>query len=166
MPKVIAFSKGKTSVSNEDHFGYNESTFIVADGATDKSGKKYKGKTGGEIISQLVVKKCLSSKKTGLSLVKELNEDVKKMYRSKNPAALRGGFYLYSSTLLCAKIKKQDLIITQVGETSFRINGKKVYTNFKLYDELVPGLRAEYIKKTGDVKNSRAFIFPLLQRRV
>jgi hypothetical protein len=41
MIKVTSFTKGKSEEKNEDFFGYNENTFVIADGLTDKSGEKY-----------------------------------------------------------------------------------------------------------------------------
>jgi hypothetical protein len=76
MLKVQTFSKGKIENKNEDYFDYNETCFVIADGATDKSGRKYNYKTGGELASQIVVNEALSSTLNGNELVNLLNEKV------------------------------------------------------------------------------------------
>ena len=37
MAHIESFTKGKTKERNEDFFGFNDSTFVMADGSTDKT---------------------------------------------------------------------------------------------------------------------------------
>lgn len=164
MPTVELIShSSKDPENNEDLAGYNDTTFVVADGATDKSGERYDGKTGGYIASRLVVKKCLASADTGQTLIDELNHAFVELYRKMNPRALEDGLYRFPCTVVAARCVGENLVITQVGDTAFRLNGEKTYANPKLVDELNAAARALYIEKTGDVQGSRQYILPLLK---
>lgn len=163
--KVDIFTKGKDRLRNEDCYGYDKEVFIVADGATDKSGKLYDRRTGGEILSRLIVATCLETGLTGEKLVKKLTEICAAFYKQNNTMALANGFYRFAASFVCAKIIKNKLVVTQVGDTAFRINRTKTYLNPWLVGELVSELRARYIQTTGDIKRSRQFILPLLKEQ-
>lgn len=165
--KTKQFSAGKTKDKNEDCVGYTSNTIVVADGASDVTGEKYKGKTGGEIASSVVVKSCLSTTKNGYELIRILNQNLKekfKKYTSGSEYDLASG---PAATVVCARISKEEIVITQLGDTMFRINENRVYKDNKLIDELITGVRINYISKTNDLKHSRDLVIPLVkyQRR-
>lgn len=163
--KVDIFTKGKDKARNEDHYGYDKEIFVVADGATDKSGKLYDGKTGGEILSRLITATCLETGLTGVKLVTKLTEECAIFYKKHNTLALTNGFYRFAASFVCAKVIKDKLVVTQVGDTAFRVNGVKTYLNPWLVGELASDFRARYIQITGDIKRSRQFILPLLKEQ-
>jgi hypothetical protein len=163
--QIRVFSQGKIPEKNEDSYGHNESTFVVADGATDKSGRLYGGKTGGDLLSDLIVEKSLFSNSTGTKLTTELNAATKELYNRICPEAITDAQFRFSSTVVVAKILQNKLIITQVGDTSFRINQIDMHAEQDLHDRLTAGLRSEYINLTKDVEHSRDFILPLLKNQ-
>ena len=69
-------------MKNEDCFGYSKNRFVLVDGATDVNGEKYDGRTGGEIVSRLVVDECLSTHLSGIELVEHLNSQVADLYKN------------------------------------------------------------------------------------
>lgn len=163
--KVEVFTKGKDRVRNEDYCGYDKEIFVVADGATDKSGKLYQGKTGGEILSRLITATCLETGLAGVKLVRKLSQECIAFYKKNNTLALTNGFYRFAASFVCAKIIKDKLVVTQVGDSAFRVNGTKTYFNTWLVGDLVSEFRARYIQTTGDIKRSRQFILPLLKEQ-
>jgi hypothetical protein len=164
-PHTTFFSHGTSVKPNEDRYGFHATAWVVADGVTDKSGRRYRGKTGGGIVAQLVVDRCLTTRKTGVALVTFLNAEIAALYRTMNPRAVRESRYRFAATLVCARIVGVDLVVTQVNDASFRINGRRVYRTRDTVDELYANLRAAYITATGDIAGSRAFITPLIREQ-
>ncbi|MDN5819781.1 MAG: hypothetical protein L0H38_03445 [bacterium] len=161
--KPLIFSEGKNPPKNEDSVGSNETTLVLSDGATDVTGQKFDGKTGGEITSKLVVETCLSSDLNGVELVSEITRRLGELYEQINPRAIDDSKYRFASSLICVRIVGDELLITQVGDSLLRINCSDVYENNKLIDHLTANARKEYIAVTQDVAGSRDFILPLLQ---
>lgn len=166
MAQVQSFSKGKIDGRNEDYFDYNETCFVIADGATDKSGRSYEGKTGGEIVSRLVVQEALSSALNGIELVNFLNKKVYQLYENLHITSdITNPQYRFTCGCIVTRIIKERLIITYVGDLGFRINGTTIYQEVKRVDIDSAEERASYIKKTGDVHGSRKHIMPLLLKQ-
>lgn len=161
--KIEQFTEGKNPPKNEDLVGYNETTLVLSDGATDKSGQDFEGRTGGELAAEVVVNTCLSSELTGEALITEVSSALRSLYEDINPHALTDSAYRFAATVVVAKLSGDQLIVTQVGDSSFRINGTDVYTNNKIVDALTANARKHYIELTGDVAGSRDFIMPLLK---
>ena len=161
---VETFTQGKTEKRNEDFFGYNDSTFVLADGATDKSGKTYDGKTGGEIISKLIVKTCLETNLNGPPLVSELNNRVLQIYHNLDIAdeVRKIPQNRFSGTFVCIRIIAGELIATILGDVSYRLNKTEVHLYQKQIDIDNANLRAQYIEETGDIMGSRRFLYPHL----
>lgn len=164
------FSEGKNPPKNEDVIGRNESTLVLCDGATDKSGKRFEGpdgreQTGGELAARLAVETCMHSDKFGQELVDEISSNILKLYESINPDALEDSSSRFGATLVVAKAVSNEIIITQIGDTSFRINAEQVFMNDKLIDQITANARKEYIEATGDTAGSRDFIMPLLKQQ-
>lgn len=166
MIKVQSFSRGKTKDKNEDYFDYNESCFVLVDGTTDKSGSKYNGKTGGEIISKLVAREALSSVLTGVELVNFLNKKIYKLYQDLNITdKIVDPKYRFSGCCIVVRIIGTKIVVTYVGDAGFRINGSKIYKESKEIDINTAEKRAQYIKDTGDIVGSREYIMPLLLKQ-
>ena len=167
MRKITSFTKGKSEERNEDFFGYNENTFVIADGLTDKSWKKYNGKTWGEIASRLVVEKCLSSNFTGPALIDYINRELHKVYISLGIIDdTQDPKYRFGSMLICGKIHDGKITITSIGDSWYRINGTEIHEKVKQEDDIeIERERAEYIKRTWDIEGSREHILPLLMKQ-
>lgn len=163
MAKVQSFSKGKNEDRNEDYFSYNEDCFVIADGATDKSGKKYTEKTGGEIVSKLAVKEALASPLNGVNLIDFINKKVHELYKELGITnEVVDPKFRFSCYIVVARIIGDKLVITCLGDSGFRINGDEVYIDVKQVDIDNAKERSGYILKTGDISGSRDHIMPLL----
>ena len=166
MVKVQTFSKGKTENKNEDYFDYNETCFVIADGATDKSGKKYNDKTGGELVSRIVVKECLSTNLNGTKLVIHLNKKVKELYADLNIInEIQDPKFRFTCGFICIRIIDNKILITYLGDLGFRINGSEIYQETKQIDIDNSEARSKYIRETNDVNGSRNHIMPLLLKQ-
>lgn len=163
MVSVKYFTRGKSSQRNEDFFGHSQTTFVLADGATDKSGRRYRGKTGGEIVARLVVRECLHTSLTGQQLVTRLNKLIAAQYkRLKILKDTRNAMYRLSCSFVCVRIVQDHLVVTILGDSGFRLNGHQVIQHHNEVDRLNANARAMYIKKTSDVPGGRDHILPLL----
>ncbi len=160
---IEVFTEGKNPPKNEDLVGSNETTIVLSDGATDKSGQDFDGRTGGELAAELVVEVCLNTELIGEELINEVSGKLSALYEKINPNALTDSAYRFAATVVVARLSGDQLIITQVGDSSFRINGSNAYTNNKIVDALTANTRKEYIEATGDIAGSRDFIMPLLK---
>jgi len=160
---VEVFSEGKNPPKNEDFVGSNETTVVLSDGATDKSGQSFEGRSGGELAAELVVETCLNSDLVGEELVHEISNRLRGLYEHINPNALTDSAFRFAATVVVAKLVNDQIVITQVGDSSFRINSTDTYTNNKIVDTLTANTRKEYIEATSDIAGSRDFIMPLLK---
>jgi hypothetical protein len=161
MVKVEVFTKGKVEGNNEDYFLYSDSCFVVVDGATDKSGRKYDGKTGGELVSRLVADECIATDMNGIDLVSHLNGKVSEMYKSLGiEKEISDAKMRFTCGFICVRLTGQQVIVTYLGDLGFRINGKDVYQEKKQVDEDNANERLRYILETGDIEGSRAHILP------
>jgi hypothetical protein len=166
MVDVKTFSKGKNKNRNEDYFDYNENYFVIADGATNKSKKKYNHKTGGELASRVVVKECLSNNLNGIELVNHINKKIQELYdRLKISEKIKDSKFRFTCGFICIKIKNDKVIVTYLGDLGFRINGTEIYQKIKQIDINNSKKRSEYIQKTNNVKGSRNYIMPLLLKQ-
>ncbi len=166
MIKVISFTKGKSEDRNEDYFDYNDNSFVIADGATDKSGKKYASMTGGEIVSRLVVQESLATSLVGADLINYLNRQVYKLYKELGiTREINDPKYRFSTCIVAVRVLDGQLIFTCLGDSGFRINGEDVYVELKQIDVNNAKERAKYIRETGDVMGSREHIMPLLLKQ-
>lgn len=166
MVKVQTFSKGKTENRNEDYFDYNSTCFVIADGATDKSGRRYDGKTGGELVSRLVVKECLSTNLNGIKLVNHLNNKIKELYTELNILGeIQNPKFRFTCGFICVRIIEDKISITYLGDLGFRINGSEIYKETKQVDIDNAEARSKYIRETNDVSGSINHIMPLLLKQ-
>jgi hypothetical protein len=166
MVKIQTFSKGKIEHKNEDYFDYNETSFVITDGATDKSGRKYDDKTGGELVSRIVVKECLSTDLNGIKLVNHLNNKVKELYTNLNILEeIQDPKFRFTCGFICVRIIDNKILITYLGNLGFRINCSEVYQEKKQIDIDNSEARSKYIRETNDVNGSRNYIMPLLLKQ-
>ena len=166
MVKVQTFSKGKIENRNEDYFDYNKNCLVIADGATDKSGRKYDDKTGGELVSRIVVKECLSTNLNGIELVNHLNKKIKELYADlKISDEIQDPKFRFTCGFICVGLIADNIVITYLGDLGLRINGTEIYQETKQIDIDTSEERSKYIRKTKDVKGSRVHIMPLLLKQ-
>lgn len=162
-PQIEYFTAGKSPEHNEDCFGYDDRTLVIADGATDKSGRRYSGRTGGEIVAKLVVETCLKTDAHGTDLVHILNAGIADEYRRLSiDHEVAHARYRMSCSFICVRISDETLHLTSVGDCGWRLNGTAVVQSHKLVDEQNAAARSRYIKETGDIAGSRDHIMPLL----
>lgn len=149
-------SIGKRGIDrNEDLVVVQDGTVSVVDGATDKNGKKYssidpkEGEiTGGRLAAKLIRRVLLqsSSNKDGEALLEEINETFQRIYRSlgiHQIVSIAGNaLERFTASMCSAHIIGNELIVTQIGDVSFRINGRKVYENTKFIDEVNAEMRS------------------------
>ena len=150
--EVVTFTEGKKSPFNEDAIAVGTKYVVIADGATDKTGLKFEEdpntkayKTGGEIAATIAVAVAGRSERTGSALVQEITEEIRGYYSEHNPEALTDSAYRFATTMVAARIVGDRLIVTQVGDSFFRINGT-VYENNKSVDTLRANERIRKIK--------------------
>lgn len=161
--RVESVSKGKTRNRNEDYFDYHETCFTIADGATDKSGMRYNDKTGGELVSRLVVDEYLSNHLNGLDLVNIVNRKVNEIYEELGILEhMTNPLYRFTCGFICVRVFGNDLLVTYLGDLGFRINGTDAYQEKKQIDIDLSEERSRYIRETGDVEGSRNHIMPFL----
>lgn len=166
MVQVEVFTKGKIKNRNEDYTAHNDTSFVIVDGATDKSGNRYNGKTGGELVAKLVSKSCLESDLNGVDLVDFLNSKVKDLYDKLGILnKIQDPINRFTCDFILVRKNNDKIIVTYLGNLGFRINGKEDYQETKLIDKLTSEERSRYIKETGDIKGSREHIMPLLLKQ-
>lgn len=158
MINIEIFTKPKIKNKNEDYADHNKSSFIVVDGATDKSGKTWNEKTGGQLVSELVAKSCLNSNLIGSKLVNQLNKEVRKLYEEIGKEDFDDPINRFTCGFVLGRINGDKIIITYLGDLGFRINGEIVYQEIKKVDIENAEKRSEYIKRTGNVDLSRDYI--------
>ena len=170
-PRVEFFTVGKNVERNEDVFSYNDHRFVIADGSTDKSGRSYGGKTGGELVSQLIVNRALETELVGQVVVEDLNHHVAQLYKELDITKdITDSKYRFASTFILVHIDGDSLCVTSVGDSGFRVNGNEVHQHFKKVDEINAEERAKFFRErnlAADVSESlqreaREHIMPLL----
>ncbi|MDO8740846.1 MAG: protein phosphatase 2C domain-containing protein [Candidatus Woesearchaeota archaeon] len=166
MVQVQTFSEGKVKNRNEDYFNYSESCFVIADGATDKSGRNYNGQTGGELVSRIVVNECLSTNLNGIELINHINKKIREAYTKLNILKdIKDPKYRFTCGFICVRVIGGKTIITYLGDLGFRINGIEVYQEIKQIDINDSEERSKYIRETNDVEGSRNHIMHLLVKQ-
>lgn len=137
---VEAFTKGKNPERNEDKIKIQPGLIVISDGATDKTGLRYEEdletgayKTGGEIAASIVTEVTSQSDKVGRELVQEITGAFQDYYAEFNPAALTDSSVRFAATLLAFRVVGDNLIVTTVGDPSYRVNDI-TYTNEKTVD--------------------------------
>jgi hypothetical protein len=157
--EVITFAEGKMPSRNEDVVAVGDKYLVIADGATDKTGLQFEKdpetglyKTGGEIAASIAAAIAGASEKTGLALVQEVTDGIRSYYAEHNPEALTDSAYRFATTIVAARIVGDRFVVTQVGDSLFRINGTTVYENNKAVDKLRASERIRKIQELAELR--------------
>ena len=141
---------GKTSAKNEDDYFISDNTLCVIDGITPKGTLDFQGMSGGQYAAALIVE-FLENSPADL-VGEELVEALSKFFESDlarlgileevqmHPVNRPG------AVLVCARVVGDQLIVTQVGDTSFRINGKEEYVTVDEIDKVSATKRIKAMK--------------------
>lgn len=152
--KVEALSIGKhrnNPYLNEDGWVVAESTFAVIDGSAPRVDLKFGGKSSAKFATEvvrnvlLVTDPSINGKELVAVVTKELNKeigraairDIIRKTKEACPAAL----------FTSARISKDKLIITALGDVSCRLNGKIIHTCYFKTEELMIIKRVQAMKK-------------------
>jgi len=154
--QVTMFTEGKTRGANEDQVGFTNTCFTVADGSTGKDPalaariKDIYGVSGGTVAAQLAVQGSLESDFTGQRLVDHLTELIRAEYERNLPEALTDPAHGFATTFVTARIVGEELIVTQVGDTGFRITFRdghqETFLQEREQDKIDARARSEAIK--------------------
>lgn len=160
----FSFSEWKILDKNEDAFHQSENMLILSDGATDKSGKLYSGKTGWEIISRIIVSEAKKVWYNWEDLINYLNHKISEFY-TENNVDITSWVNIFSWTLVLVRVTEGKIFVTQVWDSHFRINGKDIYKSEKIIDKVTSVLRQKFILKFWEnfVSQARDFILPILK---
>jgi len=162
--KVEVLSAGKQDQKlNEDLWITTLNTLAVIDGVTSKGKRKFNGQSSGQFAANLIRETLKNSSPTlaGEGLIKLLTGHFRDVFRKmeiidylkthpeERPAA----------DFTVARIIDDRLVITQVGDVAFRINGREVYFNPLKFDKIVSQERTRAIKrakrKNPDISNDQ-----------
>lgn len=146
-----AEAKAGDPARNEDVLFADEQVLVLADGATDKTGFVYpSGKSGGRELAEIAVEVASRSQNTGYELADEVTNAVQNFYSQHNPDALTDPSKRAASTLVAARLRGEELVITQIGDTNIRITmldgSEQILTNDKLVDTENAQRRADHIQ--------------------
>ena len=149
---------------NEDLLFSDNKILVVSDGATDKSWKLFSWRTWGEIASDIIVKQSKNTQLSWISLAEDLNKALKDFYQ-KNNINFINREEKFSGTVVVVRIHWNIIKITQIWDTSFRVNWKDVYKNNKIIDIINSTFRQKFILKFWEnyISEAREFILPLLK---
>lgn len=144
--------------SNEDRaVAVPDRLYAVIDGATDKSGLKHGGLTGGQIAGRILedVIRDMSGENRVLAvpvLLRRVNQRLQRFYRSAGLAqAIRRDPWRRFAAQLAMAVKEGDRYrFTVIGNTGLRLNGKEVFSAPQLGEDICARLRiAVYRHLTG-----------------
>jgi len=154
MELIGSWTKAKNAdpTKNEDVTIANNEVFVLADGATDKTGITYpSGKSGGRELADIAAQVAARSEKSGYELADEITQAVRAFYEANNPDALEDPSKRAATTLVTARVVGDKTVITQIGDSNIRVTFKdgtrQVFTNDKLIDEENARLRSDYIQR-------------------
>jgi hypothetical protein len=152
---VMTFTEAKAGdpTKNEDLFRHDGRTFVLADGSTPKLGnaKEIQGRSGGAIAADLVTATVMRSEANGRELVDEVTAAMQAFYAEFCPDAVKDPRASFATTFVAARIAPSErgdlLVVTQVGDTGFRINGGELITEEREQDKIDAEARAAEIKR-------------------
>lgn len=148
---IEVFSQGKVPQRNEDAYFVSENTFCVIDGVTPKAQLEFVGKSGGEFASDLIANFLTTSPPnlTGEDLIDALTAHFQESFKGQgllaaieqDPRARPG------AVLVCARIIDGKLIVTQVDDVGFRINGQQTYRSKDEVDVVTAAKRVRALEE-------------------
>ncbi len=154
---IETFSQGKTPQRNEDRLIATHQYISVIDGATanppleiENECKKY---TSGEFASATIsdIIEAAPPNLFGKALVNyitaEFNIRLNLLSDNTQDALSREPFRKPYAALTVATIIEDKIVITQLGDVGFRINGKDVFVNPKEIDLIHARMRVNAIEK-------------------
>jgi hypothetical protein len=154
---VVGYSEGKDpdQSKNEDVMAFDPATgtSVIADGSTPKKGtaKSVDGVSGGRIAADIVARGVLESTANGTELVGQLNGLLMDTYQRVNPEAVTDPQASFATTFVAARVEASEdgpvLVISPLGDTGFRINGKEVYRDERQMDIIDATERSRVIKE-------------------
>lgn len=129
---------------NEDKFVVGDGIWVMADGSTPKAGnaKEVNGRSGGVIAADIVTNAVVDRRLVGRELVDYVTEQMRSFYAANCPEALDDPRLSFATTFVAARVVGDRLVITQVGDTGFRINGGDYVTEQREQDVIDAKARA------------------------
>lgn len=151
---VEVFSQGKTLKTNEDIWVTTPHLVGVVDGTTAKTPLAFDGRTSGEYASY-VTGRILASIEPGVygkqlvnTVTQQFNDALGQLGLAadleKTPHARP------TASFVAACVLDNKIIVTQIGDVAFRVNGEKVYENSKEIDGINARMRIDAIKKAEE----------------
>lgn len=157
MTYIETFTQSKEKgnpASNEDRVvAVPDRLYAVIDGATDKSGLKHGGLTGGQIVGRILedvirgmIRDSSGEEAQGLTipvLMRRVNRRLQRFYRASNLArAIRRDPWRRFAAQLSMAVKEGDRYrFAVIGNTGLRINGEEVFSTPQPGEEICARLR-------------------------
>lgn len=129
-----SISKTGIEANNEDGIFVSDNYVAVIDGATSKDSNLYEGRTGGQVVRDIIIStlKKLDGNETSAYGVRIIQNEIEKQF----PAA---EFFHACASAVIFNVRKR--CIWMVGDCQACVNGKK-YTNNKIIDDINSRTRA------------------------
>lgn len=147
--ETFTMAKASDPNLNEDLFLAGDGIWVMADGSTPKAGnaKEVDGRSGGVIAADIVTQAVLNSEANGRELVDDVTKQMRDFYAKHCPEALNDPKSSFATTFVAARVVGDRLVITQVGDTGFRVNGGGYVTEQREQDVIDAAARAVEIKR-------------------
>ncbi|MDY4885235.1 MAG: hypothetical protein SO141_03185 [Alphaproteobacteria bacterium] len=129
-----SISKTGIETDNEDGVFISDNYVAVVDGATSKDSNLYEGRTGGQVVRDIILETLakLKGNETSVEGVHLIQNEIEKQF----PAA---EFFHACASAVIFNVRKR--CIWMVGDCQACVNGKK-YTNNKIIDDINSHTRA------------------------
>lgn len=171
---IERFEMSKTGdvTTSEDRIVVTEDFVAVIDGATSKTGKKWDGKTGGQIAADIIAKVLETARKdiTLPGLIEKINKQIQQFYEAKKLPAKTDPLERIIAVFVVYSRHYHQLWF--VGDCQAIVNDE-LLTNDKKIDTVISEVRSLYIhsqlKKGKTIEDfiaqddGRKFIMPLLK---
>lgn len=129
----------------EDGLFYNDRFLVVVDGASDKTGRRYHGHTGGWHCKESVLRvfRRLQGGEEPVEIVKEINRELGELYSKFGIDPKASPELRFSSVLIWYDFKRKGLYA--IGDCKARVDGELFNHEEKLVDRLNSQVRAEVL---------------------
>ena len=129
-----SISKTGIEANNEDGIFISENYIAVVDGATSKDSNLYEGRTGGQVVRDIILDSLakLSGNETAEEGVRIIQSEIENRFSAER-------FFHACASAVIFNVKKR--CIWMVGDCQACVNGKK-YTNNKIIDDITSHARA------------------------